>query len=33
MRACMQRTAVELPDELDARLRHEARRRGVTPSG
>jgi predicted transcriptional regulator len=26
----MRRTTVKLPDELDARLRHEARRRGVT---
>lgn len=26
----MQRTTVKLPDELDARLRHEAERRGVT---
>lgn len=28
----MQRTTVKVPDELDARLRHEARRRGVTVS-
>jgi predicted transcriptional regulator len=28
----MQRTTVKLPDELDARLRHEARRRGTTVS-
>lgn len=28
----MQRTTVKLPDELDARLRHEAARRGVTVS-
>ncbi|MEO8093165.1 MAG: CopG family transcriptional regulator [bacterium] len=26
----MKRTTVKLPDELDARLRHEARLRGVT---
>ncbi len=26
----MRRTTVKLPDELDARLRHEARRRGMT---
>jgi predicted transcriptional regulator len=26
----MRRTTVKLPDELDARLRHEAERRGVT---
>jgi predicted transcriptional regulator len=26
----MRRTTVKIPDELDARLRHEARRRGVT---
>jgi Arc/MetJ-type ribon-helix-helix transcriptional regulator len=26
----MRRTTVKLPEELDARLRHEARRRGVT---
>lgn len=26
----MRRTTVKLPDALDARLRHEARRRGVT---
>ena len=26
----MKRTTVKLPDELDARLRHEADRRGVT---
>jgi hypothetical protein len=26
----MQRTTVKLPDDLDARLRHEAERRGVT---
>jgi predicted transcriptional regulator len=26
----MRRTTVKLPDELDARLRHEAQRRGVT---
>lgn len=28
----MRRTTVKLPDELDARLRHEAERRGVTIS-
>lgn len=28
----MKRTTVKLPDELDARLRQEARRRGVTVS-
>ncbi len=28
----MQRTTVKLPDELDARLRHEATRRGITVS-
>ncbi|MBS1837435.1 MAG: ribbon-helix-helix protein, CopG family [Actinobacteria bacterium] len=32
MLAYMQRTTVKLPDELDARLRHEAARRGVTVS-
>jgi predicted transcriptional regulator len=32
MLAYMQRTTVRLPDELDARLRHEAQRRGVTVS-
>jgi hypothetical protein len=26
----MKRTTVKIPDDLDARLRHEARRRGVT---
>jgi predicted transcriptional regulator len=26
----MRRTTVKLPDDLDARLRHEAERRGVT---
>ena len=26
----MRRTTIKLPDELDARLRHEAERRGVT---
>jgi hypothetical protein len=30
MLAYMQRTTVKLPDDLDARLRHEAQRRGVT---
>ena len=28
----MRRTTVKLPDELDARLRHEAERRGMTIS-
>lgn len=28
----MRRTTVKLPDELDARLRHEAKRRGMTIS-
>lgn len=28
----MKRTTVKLPDELDARLRHEAKRRGLTIS-
>jgi predicted transcriptional regulator len=28
----MKRTTVKLPDDLDARLRHEAQRRGVTMS-
>jgi predicted DNA-binding protein len=28
----VKRTTVKLPDELDARLRHEAERRGVTVS-
>jgi predicted transcriptional regulator len=28
----MKRTTVKLPDELDARLRHEAHRRGLTIS-
>lgn len=32
MLAYMQRTTVKLPDDLDARLRHEADRRGVTMS-
>ncbi len=32
MLAYMQRTTVKLSDELDARLRHEAQRRGVTVS-
>lgn len=32
MLAYMHRTTVKLPDELDARLRHEAQRRGVTIS-
>jgi predicted transcriptional regulator len=32
MLAYMQRTTVKLPDDLDARLRHEAQRRGTTVS-
>ncbi len=32
MLAYMHRTTVKLPDELDARLRHEAQRRGTTVS-
>ena len=28
----MKRTTVKLPDEVDARLRHEARRKGLTIS-
>ncbi len=32
MLAYMKRTTVKLPDDLDARLRHEAERRGVTIS-
>ena len=28
----MKRTTIKLPDELDARLRHEAERRGLTVS-
>jgi predicted transcriptional regulator len=32
MLAYMKRTTVKLPDDLDARLRHEAARRGVTVS-
>jgi predicted transcriptional regulator len=32
MLAYMRRTTVKLPDELDARLRHEAERRGSTVS-
>jgi predicted DNA-binding protein len=28
----MKRTTVKIPEELDARLRHEARRRGITIS-
>lgn len=32
MLAYMRRTTVKLPDELDARLRHEAQRRGMTIS-
>lgn len=30
MLARMRRRTIELPDELDSRLRHEARRRGAT---
>jgi predicted transcriptional regulator len=32
MLAYMKRTTVKLPDDLDARLRHEAARRGLTVS-
>jgi predicted transcriptional regulator len=32
MLAYMRRTTVKLPDDLDARLRHEAQRRGITVS-
>lgn len=32
MLAYVQRTTVKLPDDLDARLRHEAERRGITVS-
>lgn len=32
MLAYMKRTTVKIPDELDGRLRHEARRRGTTIS-
>ena len=32
MPAYMRRTTVKLPDDLDARLRHEAKRRGTTVS-
>jgi predicted transcriptional regulator len=32
MLAYMKRTTVKLPDELDSRLRHEAKRRGLTIS-
>jgi predicted transcriptional regulator len=32
MLAYMKRTTVKLPDDLDARLRHEAARRGMTVS-
>lgn len=32
MLAYVQRTTVKLPDDLDARLRHEAQRRGLTVS-
>jgi predicted transcriptional regulator len=32
MLAYMMRTTVKLPDDLDARLRHEAQRRGITVS-
>jgi predicted transcriptional regulator len=30
MLAYMRRTTVKLPDDLDARLRHESERRGIT---
>ena len=32
MLAYLKRTTVKLPDDLDARLRHEAHRRGITIS-
>jgi len=32
MLAYMKRTTVKLPDDIDARLRHEAQRRGTTVS-
>ena len=32
MLAYVKRTTVKLPDEVDARLRHEAQRRGITIS-
>lgn len=32
MLATVKRTTLKLPDELDARLRHEAERRGITVS-
>jgi predicted transcriptional regulator len=32
MLAYMNRTTIKLPEELDARLRHEAQRRGITIS-
>ena len=32
MLAYMKRTTIKLPDDLDARLRHEAERRGITVS-
>ena len=32
MLAYMQRTTIKLSDDLDARLRHEAQRRGITVS-
>lgn len=32
MLACMKRTTVTLPDDLDARLRHVAAQRGITVS-
>ncbi len=32
MLAYMNRTTIKLPEELDARLRHEAQRRGMTMS-
>lgn len=32
MLAYVKRTTVKLPDEIDAKLRHEAQRRGITVS-
>ena len=32
MLAYMNRTTIKLPDEVDAKLRHEAKRRGITIS-
>lgn len=32
MLAYVKRTTIKLPDEVDARLRHEAQRRGITIS-